>query len=82
MRRGGHTHQLHPQALWVGAPVAADLLRGLLQEQRHLIDSCQWVSLAVDPFIVALSIVFVCARDNFNLTVFPCSACHAFKDPP
>jgi hypothetical protein len=46
MRRGGHHNRWHPQALRGGTPVAADKIRGLLQEQRHLIGSCQWVSLA------------------------------------
>jgi hypothetical protein len=59
-----------PKAPRGGTPVAADQLRGLLQEQRRLIGSCQWVSLAVNPFPLALSLVLVGASDNFNLTVF------------
>jgi hypothetical protein len=59
-----------PKAPRGGTQVAPDQLRGLLQEQRCLIGSCQWVNLAVNPFPLALSVVFVCATDNFNLTVF------------
>jgi hypothetical protein len=67
MRRGGHHHRRHPQAPWGGTPMTADGQWGLLQEQRHLIGSCQWVSLAANPFTVALSLVFACTTDNFNV---------------
>jgi hypothetical protein len=48
MKRGRH-----PQAPQ-GGVLASDWLRGLRQEQRCLIDSWQWVSLAANTFPLAL----------------------------
>jgi hypothetical protein len=45
------------------------------QEQRRLIESSQWVSHAANPFHVALSVVFVCASRNLNLTAFSMKRC-------
>jgi hypothetical protein len=79
MRCSGQRNRRHPHAPLGGAPVAADRLQGLCQEQCCLIESCQWVSLAANTFPVVLWVVFVCATCNFNLTVSSMQRCPCFQ---
>jgi hypothetical protein len=79
MRRSGQHHRLHPKAPWGGNPLAADRLRALRQEQPRLIESCQWVSLAANPFLVAHGVLFGGATGIFNLAVLSMQRCPCFQ---
>jgi hypothetical protein len=54
-------------------------IRALRQEQPRLIESCQWVSLAANPFLVAHGIVFGVATGIFNLAILSMQRCPCFQ---